>query len=279
MKVRSTVISLMLVTGFTAAPALSATGSGPKVMLSVEPVLVDADGLHPMTGTTDDARVELGIGGAHFQTVMLEDDRSDLLIYKLSYQPLPGDRIKLKLERSRVRRGQADEVLPPQDAEISVLEMWSATLLDDSQRKRRLVLRVVPELRVQTDDEQMDSSRFLMHLADGPLVRFGARAEDDRVVFRAINAGGAGLEFGIPGFGVVRIHLRPFPGATQVGRVLGTTMYFKVGGQGFQAWSAKEILPEDPARPGTGWILYGALLPPSAGQTTDGYYGNFQPGK
>jgi hypothetical protein len=56
-------------------------------------------------------------------------------------------------------------------------------------------------------------------------------------------------------------------------------MEFTVQGQQFEAWSTKEILPEDPERPGKGWILYGTLLPVSQARFPGGYYGLFQPEK
>jgi hypothetical protein len=160
-----------------------------------------------------------------------------------------------------------------------VLETWSTTLFEDSARQRRIVLRVLPELRVPADDEPLNADRFIMRLLGGPLIRYGRGVGDDRTIFRAVNAGGAGLELGIPDLGVVRLHLRPFPGAARVGWVRGTTMSFEIGGQSFQAWSVTEILPADPDRPDKGWVIYGALLPPSQARSTGGYYGSFQPGQ
>jgi hypothetical protein len=279
MKTRiAVIVSTMFLSTLLAAPSSGRNSSPNKIMLSIEPVLVDENGLHPLTGTTDWSRVELGLGGAFHQIVELEADRSDLLVYKLGYEPLDGDRIKLTLERTR-ERGGGREVLPPAEAVISLLDTWSTSLFDDPVRKRRVVLRLLPELRVQADDEPLDASRFVMRLYGGPLIRYGRREEGSRVVFSVVNTGGAGLEFGVPEIGVVRIHLRPFPGATRVGWVRGTTMSFDLGGQSFQAWSVKEILPEDPDRPGKGWVLYGALLPLSEARSSGGYYGGFQPGK
>jgi hypothetical protein len=276
-----TLIGSVMLAAALGSPSSSAGSTSPaKVLLSIEPVLVDAGGLHPLTGTTDWARLELGSGGAQNQVLELEPDRSDLLIYRLAFDPAGEDRIRLKLERSRERRG-AKETLSPIETTISVLDMWSDTIFEDPARRRRIVLRVVPELRVPADDEPLDSGRFVMRLYGGPLIKFGRRGESaNEVVFSQVNMGGAGVEFGIPGFGVIRLHLKPFPGAAKVGWVRGTTMGFDLGGASFQAWSVKEILPEDPERPGKGWILYGALAPWSDAHRPDGsYYGGFDPGK
>ena len=272
------IVTTVLAAALLATRSDAGDASRSKTILSIEAVLVDANGLHPLTGTTDGGRVELRFGGARHQIIELESDRSDLLVYKLSFAPMSGDRIKLTLERTRVRRGAKEEVLPQQEAVISVLDAWTTTLLDDTARKRRVVLRVLPELRVPVEDEPLEEHRFLMQLEGGPLVRYGRSREEDRIVFRAVNSDGSGMEFGVPGFGVIRLHLRPFPGATRVGWIRGRTMSFTVDGQEFQAWSLKEILPEDPARPGKGWVLYGALSPASEARFPDGYYGSFQPG-
>jgi hypothetical protein len=279
MKTRTAAVVSALILAALGGVSSATERPGPaKIMLGIEPVLIDASGLHPLAGATDSSRVELGNGGAFHQTVALEPDRSDVLVYKLAYTRLGEDRIKLTLERSRERSGK-NETLPSSQVVISMLETWSTTLFDDSARQRRVVLRVLPELRTQVDDEPLNADRFVMRLYGGPLTQYGRSAADDRVIFRAVNMDGAGVEFGIPGFGVARLHLKPFPGATKVGWVRGTTMSFELGGQSFQAWSVREILPEDPERPGKGWVLYGALVPSSEARDQAGYYGGFQPGR
>jgi hypothetical protein len=77
--------------------------------------------------------------------------------------------------------------------------------------------------------------------------------------------------------GVVKLHLSLFPGSSPCGWVRGTTLTFQFGDKEFRAWSTQPLLPDDAARPGKGWTVFGVLEPDPSLKSSDAYYGSFDP--
>ena len=260
---------LSLLPGASLPPQPAQDLSEASILLSIEPLLVDADGIHPLTGARTDL-VPFNTWGEHHNILRVGEAGETSIYYVLTYKAGAGNRIQLRLERRR----------PPMSAiehEMTPMEAWSTTLLADTGRGGRLDLRVVPVLRARAANEPFDTSRFYMRLLGGPLIRYGGVAREDRVIFRELNGGGQGLAMGIPELGIVRLSTNKFPGSTACGWVRGHDLSFHLGEQHFKAWSTIPILPEDPDRPGKGWILYGVLEPNPGLKENDAYYGAWNP--
>ena len=243
-----------------------------KVLLSIESLLVDADGVHPLLGPAQELH-EATPGGSFLQTIALAD--STRLFFTIGYSMSAPDRIDLNLQRTIVRNGK-ERKLPDVRHAMSPFESWT-TPLSEGGTSEDLRLRVAPVFRAVSDDEPFGEASLGMQVYGGPFVLHGARPSDDRVVFRAVNVpGGAGLSLGVPGVGVLLVSPRRFPGSTPCGWIRGVELYGALGGREFSIFSTREILPEDYSRPGKGWILYGKFEP---GEVGDGFYGGFDPSK
>lgn len=243
-----------------------------KVLLSIEPLLVDARGVHPLRGPEDELH-EAKPGGAFHHVIELAD--SAVLVYAIRYSMPAADRIELTLERTVAKNGQ-ERKLPDVRHTMSPFESWT-TSLSESGAAEDLRLRIAPVFEAASQDEPFVESSLGMQVYGGPLILYGSQRSDDRVVFRGVNVpGAAGLSLGVPGVGVFNVSARPFPGSAPCGWIRGVVLYGSLAGQNFSIFSTREILPEDRSRPGMGWILYGKLE-----QVTvdEGYYGGFDPSK
>ena len=240
------------------------------IRLEIEPLLVDSEGLYPLNEAYEHL-VEMG--GSYHSIYKLGNGRGSL-VYKLSYKMAGADTIELSLERSLERGGARPETMPALTHRMQVFETWAPTILEEEGSGTRLVLRVVPILRPPVRDVPLESGPFQMWLYGGPLIAFGNSAAEDRIIFRQVNVGGE-LQLGIPSVGEVRLSLRGFPGSAPCGAVRGHTLDFKLGGKSYRAYSTRPILPDDPKRPGGGWILYGSL--DASVDVKRGYYGSLAP--
>lgn len=248
--------------------------SGGSILLSIEPVLMDSEGMHPQVDAASDL-IPVSSGGSYHQLIQLGALREDRLLIVLSYRMTPAGLIALTLNRS-IRSAGKEDRLPLIEKEISPLDSWRATLLEDTGKGGRLDLRVVPVLRRDVEDEPLDSAMLRMHLKGGPLVQYGETPDQDRVLFREVNIeGSTGLSFGIPGVGTIRLSTRRLKGADTCGWIRGHRLYFSMAGRDYSIWSTRMILPEDQDRPGKGWILFGELRPWSSSEEEQASYGGF----
>jgi hypothetical protein len=243
-----------------------------KVLLSIEPLLIDSAGIHPMTGA-EQGLLETEDTGSYNQVIRLGPDATSAVAFKLAYKMSEKRMIQLRLERTLERRGSR-ETLPPIEHEIEPTGVWTTTLLQETGQGGRIDLRVLPVIRADVADEAFSGKKLMtMRLKEGPLVQFGGGSAD-RVVFRDVNVIGSGLAMGITSVGVVKLALEPFPGAKECGWVRGHVLSFSFGPFSYKAWSILSILPEDPSRPGKGWKLFGVLEPNAS---TEGFWSNFEP--
>ena len=246
------------------------------IHLEIEPLLIDASGIHPLNQAYE-SLVKLGKEGTFHSTYYLGIDAQRTFLYKLSYRLVDDDQIDLTLERSLERKdGGRLESMPPLTHRMQVFDLWSPTVLEEEGTGTRLMLRVTPILRPLVEDVPFESDRFQMWLSGGPLIAYGDRASEDRIIFREMNIGGS-LQFGIPGVGEMKLSLKRFPGSAPCGSVHGYSLEFELGGGEYRAYSTRPIMPEDPRRPGGGWILYGSLDP--SVNVENGYYGGFSSSK
>jgi hypothetical protein len=272
---------VLIVAPFFVAAGAAAEGVESDVLLNIELLLSTPSGTRLVS--TSEAKV--GHGGAHHQAVKLDEDdpESPFLIYVLGYKMRGADRIDLGVKRE-VARGTDRNELPVLTQTISPMGSWTTELGEFEGLNGKLTLRVVPMLRERKFDEDFSSWRPPMRLSGGTLVEYRERDPDqphqsqDRVLFRAINGGGVGVELGVPDVGRIRLSHFRFPGATECGWVRGTSYLFRVAGRLFQGWSESEILPQDPSRPGRGWTLY-CTVDSNLDRTPSGgdYYGKFDP--
>lgn len=279
-------IACILVAG---APALAAAPGGREefnvssqktaLSLRMESLLVDSDGIHPLhQASFYDDPVEIGKGGSFKGTVFLGKDRDSRLIYVLAYRPTPNGQIRLNLQRSLHRNEKEAEALPDITHLMDPVEAWTVTVLEDKESRSEVRLRVVPIIRPAVENVPLDSDRLKMWLQGGPLIQYNASAEEDRVIFRAVNIkGGRTLRFGIPGAGEIRLGLAKLPGTAPCGFVRGHLLQFFLGGHIYAVYSEREILPDDPSRPGGGWTIYGAIDPEVRIEQGKEYYGGAQP--
>jgi hypothetical protein len=253
---RPLVLAALLLATPSVTPPAAAQGIDARVSLTIELLLVDGDGIRLLRSE----EVDLGRGGAHHQTLKLGRDGKSSLVLRLAYQPAAPSTIQLDLERSIVGDDGARD-LGSESRTISAFDAWSTTLLEDSGLGGRLELRVVPFVRESIDDQPLQEQSLRMYFDKGPLIAFGERVEDDRLVFREINVAGTdGLRLGIPQTGIVKLSHRPFAGSRPCGWVRDHRLAFRVGEREYGVWSAAEILPADRSRPGKGWTLYCELL-------------------
>jgi len=276
---RNQLVSAALAALAIAAPlradAARPVPSGPraaKVLLSIEPLLIDAQGVHPLRGPEDELH-EAGPGGAFYQTIALADSAS--LVYSIRYSMSSADRIDLMLERKIEKSGQVRK-LPDVRHAMSPFESWTTSLSENGSAED-LRLRVAPVFEAVSQDEPFGESILGMQVYGGPFILYGSKSSDDRVIHRVVNVPGVtSLSVGVPGVGVFNLSPRPFPGSARCGWIRGMELYGSLEGRGFSVFSTREILPEDRSRPGKGWILYGKL---ERVEVDNGFYGVFDPSK
>lgn len=203
-------------------------------------------------------------------TLLLPADRE--LRYRLAYARKAGTPIHVKLERTLVE-GSGQTRLPHFEGDIDVMGCRTLALLDDDGEGRKLHLRIVPLVLPDLSDEPIETSTFEMWVEDAALMELMPPGKEDRVIFSSVNIRRAGLEFGIPGTGVLRLSPRSFEGAAPCGWVRGHVLSCKLGDHEYKLWSASLMLPEDPSRPLLGWTLYGSLGPFPKGKEEIPYYG------
>jgi len=254
---------------------LAADDAGPRIFLSIEPVLVHGSDILPLNAPSSEL-ILVNDWGAHYQNIRLGTDKQLLMYYKLEFKVESPDTLRLKLER--FPQGPGAQSMPVIEETISVLDAWRATLLERTGDGGRIELRVTPVIRGAVDDEPFGAGRLKMHFDGGPLIVHGENAPDDRVVFREVNVGAArGLRLGVSGVGTIKLSIDRFEGSSECGWVRGFRLYCKLGDTAFGLWSTTQIMPEDPLRPGKGWVLYGELEPDPSMGYLDGFYGSFEP--
>jgi hypothetical protein len=250
-----------------------------KILLDIEPLLIDSRGIHPM-GAPVLVNPPIEEGSAETGWINLGADDTNRVQYTVNYcrrrgdpfcgeaQPNQEGKIRVRLER-KLLRGESEEKLAPLDHEMEPTDVWTATLLKDTGRGGRLDLRLVPIIGSETSDEPFGKQLMELRLQGGPLLQFN-KSGPDRVIFDGLGVGGKAIFMGIPGVGVVTLAAEPFPGAKECGWVRGHVMSFSFGDLKFKAWSAVQILPEDRNRPGKGWTIFGVLKP---NVSERGFYG------
>ena len=245
-----------------------------EIKLEIEALLIDSTGIHPL----DPPNAQLaGLPGSSHRVLRLGEGSERNLIYILRYELTDEGALDLSLERKLYRHDTLDRELPVEKHRMAVTESWTTTIMEDVGTGGRLILRVSPLIRPAVKDEPFDSTRLGMTVMGGPMILYGADSDEDRVVFREVNVSGtAGLSLGVPGVGRFKIAPREFPGAVDCGWVRGHRWKVSVDGNDLGGWSTVQILPDDPRRPGAGWILYGAFEPDSVER---GFYGglDFEP--
>jgi hypothetical protein len=246
------------------------------VLLEIEPLFVDPDGIHPLYKWPIDLMEAKG--GSYSGVVDLGPRKQASLIFKLAHERVDQDKIRLTLSRMFYRGEKLDKEMPAIHHEMGVYEAWSTTMLEVPDQNARVDLRVTPVLRPPVVDEPFDSMSLGMWLEGGPLIQIGKTVQEDRVIFRAVNVvAGDGLSLGIPGTGEVNLLARRFPGSVPCGWIRGTRLEFELAGQSFTLLSSRPILPEDPTRPGGGWVVYGTVNPNPNREVGKGFYSSFSP--
>ena len=257
-----------------APPGFDVPRREPVIHLWIEPLLIEPSGIHPLQGATAEP-TEVGDGGAQSMIIKLGGSGDRRLLFKLGYEALGTDHVRLTLDRSIFQGKETLESLPPVTHTLGPLDSWTTTVLEDTRTSSRIDLRVVTIIRPRIEDIPFDSGQFFMHMEGGPLIEYRYDENDehlDQVIFREVNTGGTWFRLGIKGVGLITLGLRQFPGSTACGRIQGHEMSFEIGSRAYAIYSLKSILPDDPARPGGGWILYGKLDPKA--DVGRGFYGS-----